>query len=105
MRRTKAWLMLVTAVVMVSCTSSPTLVGPKPRDGYEVLGRASGSGCGLALFGVIPLGVNSRTERAYQEALKRGGTGLIETELQNQWWWVPFLGLVYCTAIRGTEVR
>jgi hypothetical protein len=62
MRRARAGLTWLAVVSVLACTSNATVVGPKPRDGYEVLGRTQGSACGLLLFGVIPIGVNSRTD-------------------------------------------
>lgn len=106
MFRAVSWLAVVAVTTTtLACTSAPVMVGPNPEDGYKILGSASGSACGFALLGIVPLGVNSRTERAYANALKRGGTGLVDTELQTQWWWIPFFGMTYCTEIRGTEVR
>jgi hypothetical protein len=105
MHRAGAWLGLVAIVALLGCASTAVNVAPRPREGFEILGKTSGDACGLLLLGVIPLGVNSRTERAYQEALKHGGTGLIDTELQTQWWYIPLVGVLPCTLIRGTEVR
>jgi hypothetical protein len=94
----------VAVAVLAGCTSTAVRIGPKPREGYEVLGKTSGGACGLNLFGVIPIGVNSRTERAYADAVRRGG-GLMDAELQTQWWVIPAAGVLLCTRVQGTEVR
>ena len=108
MRRNRAVLHILSSIAVLAtsaCSSAPTMVAPNPGPHYEVLGKTHASACGFALFGFIPIGMNSRTERAYAAALKKGGTGLINTELQTQWWVIPLIGHIHCTQIRGTEVR
>jgi hypothetical protein len=94
---------LLTAVA--GCTSTGARIGPRPPEAFQIIGPTRGGACGLHLFGIIPLGVNSRTERAYSKALTHGGTGLIDTKVQTQWWLIPYVGILHCAVIEGTEIR
>src|SRR5437870_8821044 len=94
--RTVPSIMLLAALA-VGCSSRHVRIGPAPPASYETLGPSEGSGCGLLLLNVIPIRVNSRTERACDNALQHGGTALIDTRLQYQWWIVPYLGTLLCT--------
>lgn len=55
------------------CSSHMTMVAPRPPLDYEVLGHAEGSSSGVMIIGgtatnFIPLGLNTRTVSAYQDA-------------------------------------
>ena len=93
------------ALFAVGCSSGPVLVGSRPPSAYEVVGPASGGACGVLLFSIIPIQVNSRTKRAYADALADKGTALINTEIQNSWWYIPYVGPMYCTTVLGTAIR
>jgi hypothetical protein len=97
-------IMLVGALVL-GCSSQRVRIGPTPPASYETLGRSEGGACGVLLLNVIPILVNSRTQRAYERALQRGGTALIDTKLQYQWWIIPYVGTMLCTVVHGTEIR
>ena len=107
--RLNTWVAFAVGVIMVTvvagCTSTTARIGPRPPETYQMLGPTSGSACGLNLFGIIPIRVNDRTERAYAAAVKHGGTGLIDTKVQTQWWVIPLVGVKHCTVIQGTEIR
>jgi hypothetical protein len=98
-------LVLAVTLFMLGCSSKPARIGPRPPASYEVVGPSKGGGCGLLFLGLIPLGVNSRTERAYAEAIHGKGSDLINTEIQYSWWYVPYLGTIHCTTVTGTVVR
>jgi len=73
-----------------------------PVPGSEL---SRGSGCGLLLFGVFPIRVNSRLERAYRDALDGRGTSLADTEISESWYWIPEIGPILCTSVAGRIVR
>lgn len=106
-RSLRRWLIAaaVLCLAALGCSSQPARVGPRPPGSYEIVGRSEGGACGLLFLGVIPIGVNSRTERAYAEAVHGRGTGLIDTELQYTWWFIPYVGTLHCTTIIGTVIR
>jgi len=98
-------------LVLSGCSSGLTRVAPQPPDDYQRLGRAEGSACGaLGILGTayyfIPMGLNSRVDRAYADAVQSvpGATALVDVELQENWyWWV--IGTSRCVTIRGEAVR
>jgi len=93
------------------CASEFTKVAPQPPGKYERLGQASGSACGSILIGptaanFIPVLLNDRTERAYQNALQSvpGATGIINVTMQEDWYWY-LIGSAKCVTISGEAVR
>ena len=102
----KVLVIAVSLMALVGCSSAPALLGPPPRAGYRVIGEAEGGGCGLLFFGILPLGVNGRTERAYREALaKSGGAQLVDTKIQYRWDIIPYAGMLVCTVVEGTAIQ
>ncbi len=84
-----------------ACTDPLIKVAPEPPTDYVATTTGRGSACGLNLFGVIPLGVNDRAERAYDEALQAsGGTGLTDVSVTERWYWI-YVGDTFCTDIEG----
>ena len=93
------------AFVLSGCSSGPVLVGPRPA-GQEVVTQVEGSSCGLLLFGVLPIGVNERLQRAYDSALiESGKRELVDTKIRDRWYVVPLLGVALCTDVEGVVVR
>lgn len=104
-------ILIGTFLLLQGCTSAPVTVFPLPPPKYEVLGRVSGLECGtLALLGagvnVFPVQLNSRLERAYQEAVQTipGTTSLINVEVREDWfWWI--LATTRCTLVTGDAIK
>lgn len=87
-----------------ACASSPALIGPRPATEARVGETVSGSACGILVMGFIPAKTNSRTERAYADALGgRGGT-LTDTAIKYSWYVIPAVGLMLCTEVQGRVV-
>ena len=73
--------------LLVGCSSTDArLVSSLPEKPTK-LGPAQGTASGVLIFGVIPIGINSRTERAYEDALKSvpGSTMLSDVTLDELW--------------------
>lgn len=96
---------------LAGCVSGFQTVSPQPPEKYEILGKAAGSACGT-LFGgptaynFIPVLLNSRVERAYQDALASvpGSTALINVTMKEDWlWWA--IGSSRCVSITGEAIR
>jgi hypothetical protein len=93
------------------CSSHDVTIAPAQPEKYEVLGRAVGTGSGsLGLvatgYSFIPMGLNSRSERAYDNAVKSvpGATGLINVTYQEDWlWWL--LATARNVTIKGDAIR
>ena len=95
---------LVAASFFAGCASGPAWVGPRPHQPYTAGEKVEGSGCGLLLFGIIPIMANSRTERAYDEAIGERAQSLTDTEVQQSWYTIPGAGLLLCTTVEGRLV-
>jgi hypothetical protein len=93
------------------CASSPVNITPLPKSQTETIGRATGTACGsLGLLGTayyfVPMGLNSRVERARIRALESvpGATNLQNVEISEDWyWWI--IGTVRCTTISGDAIK
>ena len=104
-------LLVVLACVMWGCSSQMTMVVPRPPMKYEVLGRTEGSATGSLLiwataYNFIPILLNSRTERAYRDALGDvpGATGLINVTIHESWfWWV--IGSSKTVTVTGDAIK
>lgn len=99
---------LVTAAILASigfgCTGDKVQFADAPMDkldlsqGHKVTGRASG----LQLFGLIPIGVNERQERAYEQMKEAAGDDFVtNVKIQDVWKYVV-IGMKYNTIITAT---
>jgi hypothetical protein len=105
----KAILITLVGFFVFGCASDPlkisTLQNKTPDKDYQVLGPAEGGAAGIMLFNLIPIGQNSRFERAYEEAVKsKGGDRLIDPVITENWFWAVVLN-GYVTKISGTVVK
>jgi len=102
-------LAMVLGLLMIGCASKTMHVRTPPADfatSCKVLGAVDGSGGGLLLWGIFPLGVNGRFNRAYQEALgSMGGTHLIDTKVVDHWYYIPFFGTVLSVRVEGNAIQ
>ena len=97
--------------ILSGCSSHSVTIAPALPEKYEVLGKAEGTGSGsLGLvatgYSFIPMGLNSRSERAYDNAVKSvpGATGLINVTYQEDWlWWL--LATARNVTIKGDAIR
>jgi len=102
---------LLCAGCVSGCASDLINIAPRPPENFQKLGQAKGNACGSLLidgtvYNFIPIMLNSRVERAYQEALSSvpGATGLINVTMEEEWfWWV--IGSTRCVAITGEAIR
>lgn len=79
-------------------------IAPAPPAHYVVAREGEGSACG-AIIWLIAFGVNSRTERAYQQALENAqATGLTESQVTDRWYYIG-IGEMLCTDISGMGYR
>ncbi|MBV1959494.1 MAG: hypothetical protein KUG53_02055 [Pseudomonadales bacterium] len=99
------------ATLLTGCSSTSTMVSALPPEHYEILGPTEGSAAGSlgmvsTAYYVIPMGLNSRTERAYSRAIEKvpGATGLIDVTYDESWlWWV--IGTARTVTIQGTAIK
>ena len=104
-------LLLAITIFLGGCSSHFTNIAPTPPRKFEDLGPASGTARGsllifLPFFDFIPIVLNSRVERAYNNALESvpGATGLIDVTMKENWfWWV--IGTTHSVTITGEAIR
>lgn len=109
--RSFATLTITACTALAGCASGFTTVVPTPPEHYERLGKATGSACGSlgvvsTAYYVIPMGANSRVERAYSDAIASvpGATGLVNVTMQEDWyWWL--IGTARCVTITGDAIK
>ena len=96
---------------IIGCASGFTTIAPIPPKKYEKLGHASGKASGsLGILGTayyfIPMALNSRIDRAYDNALKSvpEATALIDVTFEESWfWWV--IGTGRTVTVSGEAIK
>jgi len=97
--------MLLATAFGVGCAGPFVNVAPTPPAGAVITHQGHGEGCGVNLFGVIPILVNDRAERAYKEAVESAdATGLTDTKITDRWAWI-YVGEKFCTIVQGNGYR
>lgn len=81
-------------IVFIGCSGKEVVLEQVPPKNYEVIGQAKGTGNGslgviATAYNFIPMGLNTRVESAYDDALNsvEGASGLINVTLQEDWFW------------------
>jgi hypothetical protein len=104
-------LMACMIAATLGCSSGFVSIAPAPPPKYEKLGLVKGQGTGMlgfisTAYNVVPIGLNSRVERAYKEALESapGATGLIDVSIQETWMWL-IIGTIRTVDIRGQAIK
>ena len=106
----KKILVLVLALGLsgIGCASRTLEVRTLPADfstSCKPLQNVEGTGGGLLLWGLIPLGVNGRFDNAYREALgSAGATHLTDIKLVDHWYYIPCVGIVLDVRIEGKAI-
>jgi hypothetical protein len=93
------------------CASGLTTIAPQPPAQYEKLGLATGKASGSlgilsTAYYFIPMGLNTRVQRAYDNAVASvpGATGLIDVTFDESWfWWI--IGTGRTVTISGEAIR
>ena len=102
----------ISSILLLSgCSSHNVTIAKKPPQKYKILGKAKGTGSGTlgvlaTAYNFIPMGLNSRTERAYNNAIESvpGATGLINVTYQEDWfWWL--IGTSRNVTITGDAIK
>ena len=96
MEKVKLLSLYFVILVFTGCSSHDVTIAPTQPENYTILGKAKGTangsiGVGPTTLNFIPIGLNTRIERAYDNAIKSvpGATGLINVTYQEDWfWWV-----------------
>jgi hypothetical protein len=98
-------LAVVAALAFAGCSGPFVKVAAVPPADFQGAERSEGSGCGFLLFDLIPIAVNDRLQRGYDEAVRRAeATALADAEITTRWYYAGF-GTVVCTDVAGTAIR
>ncbi len=104
-------LLALSIAIFSGCSGKEVTLENKQPAKYEVLGKAKGTADGsLGLLATgyyfIPMGINSRSERAYDNALKSvpGATALINVTYSEDWYcWI--IGTGRSVTVTGDAIR
>lgn len=105
-------LLALLASTFSGCSSGRVnITGNPPPDNFQKLGKVKGEACGTigllaTAYYFIPFNLNSRYERAYEEALAKapGATGLVDVTISEDWyWWV--LVTARCVTITAEAIK
>jgi hypothetical protein len=102
---------MIGILFLAGCSSHQVTIEKAPPAKYESLGKAEGSGSGslgllATAYNFIPMGLNSRSERAYENAVESvtGATGLMNVTYQENWfWWI--IGTGRTVTITGDAIK
>lgn len=100
-----------TLILLSGCSSHDVAIAPAEPEKYEVLGKAKGEASGslglvATAYNFVPMGLNSRSARAYDNAVKSvpEATGLINVTYQEDWfWWL--IGTARNVTITGDAIK
>ena len=105
-------LFVLLTMTFSGCTSGRVnIIGNPPPENFQKLGKVKGEACGTigllaTAYYFIPFNLNSRYERAYEEALSKapGATGLVDVTISEDWyWWV--LVTARCVTITAEAIK
>jgi hypothetical protein len=98
---------IVFAIASAGCTGIPYKMATVEPDHskYEVLGPASGKARGFMILNLIPIGQNSKIEKAIEKAIQsKGGDELIDISIQESWFWAYVLNS-YAVEVEGIVLK
>jgi hypothetical protein len=78
------------------------ITGPLPTGEERPI---TAEACGFQLFLFIPIGINTRMQRAYEDLkAQAAGDFITKVEVEERWTY-GFVGTQYCTALRAKAIR
>ena len=104
MKRTA--MILALTGLLAGCASDPFRI-PQPPTGKNCtpMNETEGGAGGMLVFGVFPAGKNGMVERAYSEALQKGGGDvLLNPVYEDRWAWTP-VGNLFFTTVKGQAAK
>lgn len=103
----KLAVVLLAAAVLAGCSGVPVALGTRisgPVPSGEARPIAAES-CGFQLLLLIPIAINGRQERAYQDLEQQAaGDFITDVEVQERWQY-GFVGTIYCTKLQAKAIR
>jgi len=93
------------AAAVAGCTGTAMKTQNLDPSQYTVIGHGEGKATGIMVLGFIPVQQNNRFIRAQQAAIQsRGGDALINTQVQENWFWAYVLS-GFTTTVSGDVVK
>jgi len=103
-RSVPAIALVLAAAAAFGCQSVPVTYEAPAAGTFDATAgkQVAIGGCGVQLFGVIPIRTNSRQKRAY-DALQRNAPNsvLVDIRQQERWSYI-FVGNLFCTSLSAT---
>ena len=101
-------LAVVVTTLLTACAGNPVSIGTRLNDGTPPKGverTIKAEACGFQLLLFIPISINGRAERAYQELEEQaGGDFITDVQIQERWTYA-LVGTVYCTSLRAKAIQ
>jgi hypothetical protein len=102
---------MIGMLFFAGCSSHQVAIEKAPPAKYETIGKAKGEGTGslglaATAYYFVPMGLNSRSGKAYDNAVASvpGATGLMNVTYQEDWfWWI--LGTGRTVTITGDAIK
>lgn len=101
----------VALLLVAGCASEMVTVAPLPAVNAKPLAKVEGSAAGMlgvaaTAYYFLPFGLNSRVQRAYDNALAQapGASGLVDVTIQEDWFWLG-IGTLRKVSIQGEAVK
>ena len=103
-KRIFLFIMLALLIINIGCSGVPVKIDSFPRQSIDTTkGRViTAQACGVQLLLWIPIMINERQSRAYQELLKAAGRERITDVKIKESWTYALVGTVYCTELEAT---
>jgi hypothetical protein len=93
--------------LLTACAGTPVALGarsdvPVPQGLARTI---TARGCGFQLLLLIPVAINNRLERAYQDLMEEaGGDYVTDIEVKERWAY-GFVGTSYCTILEAKAIK
>lgn len=104
LKRIFLFIMLTLLILNIGCSGVPVKIDSVPKQPIDTTkGRViTAQACGFQLLLLIPIMINERQSRAYQELLNAAGREHITDVKIKESWTYAFIGTVYCTELEAT---
>lgn len=105
-KRIVLFIILVFLLINIGCSGVPVRIDSFPKQPVDTTkgkGRTiTAKSCGFQLFLLIPIMVNGRQAKAYQELLMKAERDYITNIKIKESWVYGFVGTAYCTELEAT---
>lgn len=97
----------VATLFICGCSGSPISVKSVTAKDIDLNSsrQISAEGCGFQLLLFIPIKINSRLERAFEELNQKAGKDMIANLSIEEDWTYGLVGTMYCTTLRATAYQ